>query len=56
MAIAIVDDTPLNLTLIQALVRKLTPAGTEIVMLHVAQGKGSSGAAPTSPTWSSSIT
>ncbi len=31
MAIAIVDDTPLNLTLIQALVRKLTPAGTEIV-------------------------
>ena len=25
MAIAIVDDTPLNLTLIQALVRKLTP-------------------------------
>ena len=31
MAIAIVDDTPLNLTLIQALVRKLTPPGTEIV-------------------------
>ena len=31
MAIAIVDDTPLNLTLIQALVRKLAPAGTEIV-------------------------
>lgn len=31
MAIAIVDDTPLNLTLIQALVRKLTPAETEIV-------------------------
>lgn len=31
MAIAIVDDTPINLTLIQALVRKLTPAGTEIV-------------------------
>ncbi|MDD3353965.1 HD domain-containing phosphohydrolase [Zoogloea sp.] len=31
MAIVIVDDTPLNLTLIQALVRKLTPAGTEIL-------------------------
>jgi len=31
MAIAIVDDTPLNLTLIQALVRKLTPPGTEII-------------------------
>ena len=31
MAIAIVDDTPLNLTLIQALVRKLTPPDTEIV-------------------------
>ena len=31
MAIAIVDDTPLNLTLIQALVRKLTPPETEIV-------------------------
>jgi response regulator RpfG family c-di-GMP phosphodiesterase len=31
MAIAIVDDTPINLTLIQALVRKLTPAGMEIV-------------------------
>lgn len=31
MAIAIVDDTPLNLTLIQALVRKITPPGTEIV-------------------------
>lgn len=31
MAIAIIDDTPLNLTLIQALVRKLTPAGTEIL-------------------------
>ncbi|WP_079433333.1 HD domain-containing phosphohydrolase [Zoogloea sp. LCSB751] len=30
MAIVIVDDTPINLTLIQALVRKLTPAGTEI--------------------------
>ncbi len=31
MAIAIVDDTPLNLTLIQALVRKLTPPDTLIV-------------------------
>ena len=31
MAIAIVDDTPLNLTLIQALVRKLTPPETELV-------------------------
>ena len=31
MAIAIVDDTPLNLTLIQALVRKLTPPDTEIL-------------------------
>ena len=31
MAIAIVDDTPLNLTLSQALVRNLTPPDTEIV-------------------------
>ena len=30
MAIAIVDDTPLNLTLIQALVRKIAPPDTEI--------------------------
>lgn len=30
MAIAIVDDTPINLTLIQALLRKIIPAQMEI--------------------------